>query len=358
MPNEWTIDGVGTGVTTDTFTVPDTVEEGDIIECPVSNQLTVPALPAAVIITGTPYPGETLTSTAAQQWYCDDVAISGQTAATYVVRLSDIGKVIGQRVVPQNKTIWHPRDLPGVNGVYLANLGLLDASGNPCADGVAVATWQDQSGLGYHAAQATAGLRPLAQLAEVSGNNVVQFDGTDDYLALPSGALGNFQSRTHGYLLVAASDTNRSAGGSTHPVVNHNTSASTGAYRICLETRGGGDLVRARAKTLDADGATSSSTASTDGDFVLGVEADWAAGKVRLRKDGTSPALDGTLTNSGTTSNTAVAVAWIGRGGATYFPGRIAGIITAAPGSAWTATQRSQAERYLGLLIGKNIPLV
>ena len=46
------------------------------------------------IVSGTAYPGETLTSTRSLQWYADDIAITGETASTYVVRLSDIGKAI------------------------------------------------------------------------------------------------------------------------------------------------------------------------------------------------------------------------------------------------------------------------
>jgi hypothetical protein len=51
---------------------------------------------AAPVISGTAFPGETLTSTNARQWYADGNVISGQTASTYVIRYSDIGKVIRQ----------------------------------------------------------------------------------------------------------------------------------------------------------------------------------------------------------------------------------------------------------------------
>jgi hypothetical protein len=48
----------------------------------------------ARVVTGNAYPGETLTSTEAGQWFANDVEIAGQTGATYVVALADIGKVI------------------------------------------------------------------------------------------------------------------------------------------------------------------------------------------------------------------------------------------------------------------------
>jgi hypothetical protein len=50
--------------------------------------------PPVLVITGNAYPGETLTSTEAGQWFANDVEIAGQTGATYVVALGDIGKVI------------------------------------------------------------------------------------------------------------------------------------------------------------------------------------------------------------------------------------------------------------------------
>ena len=52
------------------------------------------AVPVISVITGTPYPGETLASTIAGQWFADDVAIVGETGSTYVVRLQDAGKDI------------------------------------------------------------------------------------------------------------------------------------------------------------------------------------------------------------------------------------------------------------------------
>jgi hypothetical protein len=51
---------------------------------------------------------------------------------------------------------------------------ILDASGNPCTDGVAVATWKDKSGNGRHAAQSTVAKRPVK-----SGSGLL-FDGVDD----------------------------------------------------------------------------------------------------------------------------------------------------------------------------------
>ena len=53
-------------------------------------------------------------------------------------------------------------------------------------DGDAVATWSDLSGNANNATQGTASARPTYQTGEINGQAVVQFDGTDDYLSLPS----------------------------------------------------------------------------------------------------------------------------------------------------------------------------
>lgn len=61
--------------------------------------------------------------------------------------------------------------------VLLPYTGRLNASDAPAAAGVAVKTWQDQSGNGFHATQSTSGSRPLAH-----ADGGVTFDGADDYL--------------------------------------------------------------------------------------------------------------------------------------------------------------------------------
>lgn len=62
---------------------------------------------------------------------------------------------------------------------------VLDASNNPISvDSTAVATWQDQSGNGYHATQATSGNRPIWR-SSANGQNglpVISFNGSSSYL--------------------------------------------------------------------------------------------------------------------------------------------------------------------------------
>lgn len=50
------------------------------------------------------------------------------------------------------------------------------------SDAQAVASWNDDSGGGYHATQGTAGLRPLYKTNILNGKPVVRFDGSNDQL--------------------------------------------------------------------------------------------------------------------------------------------------------------------------------
>ncbi len=60
------------------------------------------------------------------------------------------------------------------------------------SDGQPVASWPDGSGLGRHAAQATAAKRPTYRVNIQNGRPGVQFDGIDDGLRVASLPLGTF----------------------------------------------------------------------------------------------------------------------------------------------------------------------
>jgi hypothetical protein len=65
---------------------------------------------------------------------------------------------------------------------------LFDATsgGSPVAAEGAVARWEDKSGNGRHATQATSGSRPLRKAAVQGGKDVLRFDGSDDFLSVAS----------------------------------------------------------------------------------------------------------------------------------------------------------------------------
>ena len=82
-----------------------------------------------------------------------------------------------------------PLTLPTTNllAAYDARVGVTNVSG-------ACSAWADQSGNGYHASQGTAGARPTISTSD--GYASLLFDGTADWLSVPSMALSAGGTRT------------------------------------------------------------------------------------------------------------------------------------------------------------------
>jgi hypothetical protein len=59
-----------------------------------------------------------------------------------------------------------------------------DADALGLGDGVAISQWDDSSGNGNHATQATGANQPTCQTNELNGRSVVRFDGTNDYFVV------------------------------------------------------------------------------------------------------------------------------------------------------------------------------
>jgi hypothetical protein len=309
----------------------------------------------APVISGTAFPGETLTSTKAKQWYADGNAISGETANTYVVRLSDIGKAITQ-AGSNTVTIWHPNTIAGV-ARFWSSLSNVYNSISPnvlATNGQTVRQWVEIVNA-KEADQVISISQPIYSSTGQSGNPSVQFDGSNDYFTLPS-ATTVFNNVSQAYLIVGARDTNPTGLAATHALAYYTTSSTT-APRLGLFSRLGSNF-SAAGRRLDTDStAIASSPTSNNSNYnVLAAHGDYSNGFMRLRVNGsvvTSTALAG----SGSTSSTTSAIARIGVASVNeYFPGHItcACIVNASV----TATQLSQIERYIGLFGGLNIPLV
>ncbi len=63
----------------------------------------------------------------------------------------------------------------------------VDGSGN-------IYQWDDRSGNGYHATQATTSDRPYYALAGLNGQNVIRFNGLNTYLQFPN--IGSYSTLT------------------------------------------------------------------------------------------------------------------------------------------------------------------
>ena len=81
-----------------------------------------------------------------------------------------------------NETVWNPSMISTALWLDAA-----DASTITTVSG-AVSQWNDKSGNGRNATQATAGNRPATGTATLNGRNVIRYDATDDFLSLSNTA--------------------------------------------------------------------------------------------------------------------------------------------------------------------------
>lgn len=306
------------------------------------------------VISGTAFPAETLTSTRAKQWYADGVAISGETTSTYVVRLSDIGKAITQ-TGSNTVTIWHPNDIAGV-ALFWSSLSNVFTSVSPdvaATNGQAVRRWSEIIS-GTQANQATGISQPLYRSTGQSGNPSIEFDGSNDFMSLPSNS-AVLQNKSQAYIIAGVRDTAPSGGASIHTAIYYSNGTDTNP-RLGIYTKVGSNFTAA-ARRLDADATATAGSANNSNYNVLAAHGDYSNGFVRLRVNGSVVASTALAGGSGSTSNTVTLNARIGSAASSeYLTGHqtCACVINASI----TATELSQIERYIGLFGGLNIPLV
>jgi hypothetical protein len=313
------------------------------------------------VLSGVAYPGETLSvlGGSVYQWKVNSSNVSGETASTYVVRVNDIGKTVTCNVdsVDLNElTVWHPNDESGTAVVLLANINAYTSVGPPveATDGQTVRQWEDQSSNAFTADQTTGANQPLRQVSEVSGNDVLQFDTTDN-LKLSNKSVG--RNKPYIYLFVAMQDTTRTSGGASHCVAIVSTPANQATSRISVYSRlSSANNFVGLFKRLDADSTLILTSPSSAGYHVITAEGMYLDGQANLRVDGTQVATG--LLTSGNTQDTDSADITFGTEGTNPGTPMIAGLIIATPTSTLTTAAVARIERYLGLLAGLDIPLI
>jgi hypothetical protein len=304
------------------------------------------------VISGTAFPGETLTSTKAEQWYADGNAISGQTGSTYVVSLSDIGKAITQ-TGSNTLTIWHPNTIAGVARFWssLSNVLTSVSPDVPAANADPVRRWNELIS-GTNADQITSISRPIYRATGQSENPSLEFDG-NDFLSLPSNT-DVLQNKSQAYIIAGVRDTAPSGGAAIHTVIYY--SNDTTFPRLALYTRVGSDFAAA-ARRQNGDSTAVAVSANNNSYNVLAAHGDFSNGFCRLRVNGSVVASTALSGGSGNTSNTVSQTARIGNAASNeYLSGHETCICVV--NAAISATQLSQIERYIGLFGGLNIPLV
>jgi len=320
----------------------------------LSNMLGRSSAGSAPVISGTAFPGETLTSTNARQWYADGNVISGQTGSTYVVRLSDIGKAITQ-TGSNTLTIWHPNTIAGVARFWSSLSNVLTSVSPDVAatDGQSIRRW---SGIltGTTFDQATAIARPLYRAAGQSGNPSLELDGSNDTMAGGSSTL--LKNASTGHLFVGCRDTNPTGGLSNHVDCTVENGASNA--RINIATRNPSNQFVIASQRVDGGSTSSVVGGANNSNYnVHTAECLWASNALNYRINGVQVGTSN-FGGGGNTSNTDSAGLNLGSSAGlfNFFPGHIT-VVCVSNGSI-TDTQRSQIERYIGLFGSLNIPLV
>lgn len=316
--------------------------------------------PAAPVLSGFAYPGETITSTEEGQWKVDGSDVSGETGTSFVVRNEDIGKDITQvsnGSTSNTLTVWHPADVSGVELVYLPFVGTLKSGGSEAGNAELIETWEDQTANGWDATQTTSGEQPQRRTTAVDTYDSILFGSASpsDELDVAPGALGVFRNKSYGYIIAAANDSAPSGGNALHYIAHFEINGSASS-RFALSTKFNGDAI-AISRIADGGGSTIAGSTQVAGWQVLTAQAQWADGTLNLRRDG-SQVGTASFGSSSNTPDTDSNGANIGSsGGNNYFPGNVACVICASGSTDLSATDLSRLERFAGLLIGKDIPL-
>jgi hypothetical protein len=308
-------------------------------------------------ISGFAYPGETLTSTVAGQWFVDGVAVVGETGETYEVNLLDIGKSI--RCGSSNAlTCWKPQDIAGVAAFWWSRGGVLNAidPDTMATDGQTVRKWADRTTPPFDANQTVGESQPIYRATGQSGGPSLQFDGANDSLDINNNSV--FRAVFQGYIFAGVRATSNTSNPSSQAVVSY-TVGSGGGARLAIFCRRGGNNFQAIARRQDADAIKFAQSANNANYNVLTAHGDYSNGFVRLRVNGGS-SISTALVSSGATEDTDSQASYIGYDGnpGNFGAMHITAIIVANPASPLSATDLSRIERFIGLMGGLDISLV
>lgn len=305
------------------------------------------------VISGTAYPGETLTSTQAGQWYVNGGAVSGETGSTYVIRLNDIGYDINQ-TGSNTLTCWSPADISAVAGFWTPyrNVYASLAPDTAATNGQTVVRWVD--------------IINSIQLNR-NGAETPTFNnaGTHPYVLLSTDMLifsdlTVFNNKTYGEIFVSANISGISTSANPCYMAYYRTNAAQTYARLGILARSS-SVNGSYARTHPLDNATAKTTTSDGspiGSYVFNARAEWlTGGKVTISRDngtGTNANTDATANTPNTSSNNASIGGTIG-GGTSYVNGNYYSVCLV--NDSLTATERSKIARYMGLFMSKDIAL-
>lgn len=212
-------------------------------------------------------------------------------------------------------------------------------------NGATVSQWNDKSGNGRNATQATAASQPTYSPTGLNNKAVLSFDG-DDFLAntAPGALLRNTPGAT---IMAVCNFTNNSAGRA--PISISTPTAGTNRAGLFLRGTGytGYGLAARRADGEPSSSFVGSSTFFAATNVLLGAVIDYANTDAFSYVNGDLNASNTAFITAGNTSNTDSGAVYIGRSSTTLnsMLGTIAEIIVVS--SAVTTSERQLMEGYL-----------
>lgn len=186
-----------------------------------------------------------------------------------------------------------PLDLAPVLWLDADDLSTITSSSNN------VSQWNDKSGNGYHVSQSTGTAQPKTGTVTRNGRNVIDFDGTGDYL-IRTTATGIGRNVTGMTVYIVAKHDSQTDN-STPIATSSGTSTASNRFFIYLSGSSPSATMTAQGRTLDSDSAQA--TTSSAGSF-----ADvWTTQVVVYDYADTAlyQYIDGTLNGSNTAFQTA-----------------------------------------------------
>jgi hypothetical protein len=323
-------------------------------------------------ISGFAYPGETLTSTALDQWRVNGVN-RGSPSTTFIPGVNDIGLIIDQSTSVNSVTCWHPKDISQVKIIHLGNFGALNNSLANASNNDPVRRIGNLASTPYTYAHsgASTSTYPIYKTNYINGNNVLQFDGSNDYMNYEdfnntsSGANSPnniFRNIGYGYIFSATggAQSNGVDPGDICRCNNGSSPTSSTRLRVAINSI---QNFQAGGRRIDSDSFVSISSTGNAGWNVLTAESRWTNGVLNLRVNGlqtntTNYASSGNTSDTSGSSSGGIGIGSAPDGSIEFCKMDLAGLILASGNTALTSTEISRIERYLGLLIGVDIPLV
>lgn len=321
---------------------------------------------SAPVISGFAYPGETLASTSAGQWYVDGVVVTGETGTTFAPTIYDIGLDIHQvngSGASNVLTCWHPRDVSQVKSCRVPWAGVLNAVGpdTPATVGQTVRRWTDIVN-GWTADQTTGANQPI--LREANGIRYLESDGANDVMIMSGAELGTFQNVAYGALIIAVCDRNPNGGSASHRAIFFSAGVTVVA-RSSLVFRNpspGGFGVR----RLDGDSFANAAFSSNSGYGVYSGLYKPALGTFHSFRNGVAENSNNFSSGSGNSSNTPSVIAeMFGESGIVnnFLESESFCFIACSGSTDLSAADFSRLQRFAMLCMGANysgpdIPLV